>query len=154
MYKWVSGIAKNRAWTRIETLWGDVQRTADLGEFQHLAPKLQLFADEFEQVYKDHVEPDSGVPLDKVYGDLSHILLGIFDILEKGPVANTGCDLSASLLASMALVFERMLALAEKILRDEKYRQIVNSTPEALSKVLTLLAVSYTHLTLPTILRV
>ncbi len=133
----MSGIAKNRAWTRIETLWGDVQKVVELGDIQYLAPKLQLFADEFEQVYKDHVEPDSGIPLDRVYGDLSHILLGIFDILDNGPVLNSGCD--GAMLASMAVVFERMLALAEKIVRDEKYRQIVKSTPEALRKVLSLL---------------
>lgn len=140
MYKWVSGIAKNRASTRIEPLWVDVQRIVNSGEIQHLAPKLQCFAEEFEQVYNDHVEPDSGVPLDKVYGDLSHILLGILHILDTGSAAHTGVDdVNASVIVSIAVVFERMLALVEKIVRDEKYRQIVNSNPEILSKVLTLM---------------
>jgi hypothetical protein len=140
MYKWVSGIAKNRAWTRIETLWGDVQRVAQLGDTHQLNPKLQNFADEFDQIYKDHVEPDSGLPLDKIYGDLSHILFGILDILDKSPPANSrGNAPMASALVSVADVFERMLFVAEKIIRDEKYRQIIKSTPDALSKVLALL---------------
>jgi hypothetical protein len=140
MYKWVSGIAKNRPSTRIETIWGDVQRIAELGYSYDLIPKLQDFADEFEQVYQDHVEPDSGVPLDKVFGDLSFILLGIIGILDKSPPANSAGDKSrADLRVTMADVFDRMLALAEKIVRDEKYRQTIKSTPEALSKVIALL---------------
>ena len=140
MYKWVAGIAKNRAWTRIETLWGEVQRIAEVGENHDLIPKLQSFADEFEQLYIDHVEPDSGVPLDKVYGDLSHVLLGILDLLDKRSATDSeGKKSGVGMLVPMADVFERMLALAEKIVRDEKYRQIVKSTPEALHKVLALL---------------
>lgn len=140
MYKWVSGITKNRALTRIETLWGDVQRMVECGGSQHLVSKLQIFVDEFEMVYNDHVDADSGVPLDKIYGDLSHVLLGILDILQKGLSATPVSDDSSAVEhVSAANVFERLLSLAEKILRDEKYQQVMHSSPDALSKLVSLL---------------
>ena len=97
--------------------------------------RLSAFLDSFEQAYKEWNESgmllSTGVSLDldRVYGDLTDVLVSLLRIVDD---RMTHADALDDLV-------NKMLNVAEVILKDEKYRQVVAKTPELINQILRLL---------------
>jgi hypothetical protein len=127
--------------------------------------RLMAFLDTFQSAYEGVAGADAaGVSLDRLYGDLTEVILSLLNTIDRHAVADAGrrgrydsartltCATTVpsevpdrdgpargSNVALLASVVNKALNVADLILRDEKYRRVVAETPHLLSRVLALL---------------
>ncbi|CAG8450051.1 14010_t:CDS:10 [Funneliformis caledonium] len=119
--KWA--IHKN--YRKIQTCWHEYRSVSDKDDVQLMIQKLENFLDIFQEAYKEWSASGIIIPtdfsLDKLYGDCS-------EVLKPDPGVERVADL-----------VNKALNVAELILKDEKYRQLVANTPNLICRILLLL---------------
>lgn len=133
--------AAHKTYKRLQKLWNEYKAISNLddrGELAKKFEKLSEFLDHFEQAYKDWTKAGivgAETNLDKIYGDLTDVLMGLLNVIEDSDLSST-TDSSVTALAELV---NKALNIAEVILKDEKYRLVVANTPDLINRILLLL---------------
>ncbi|CAB4395559.1 unnamed protein product [Rhizophagus irregularis] len=131
--------AIHRTYRRIQNCWQEYLSVSDKDDVQLMIQKLENFLDIFQEAYKEWSASGIIIPtdfsLDKIYGDCSEVLVNLLNTIDR-EVNKEKPDPGVERVADLV---NKALNVAELILKDEKYRQLVANTPNLIYRILLLL---------------
>ena len=127
-------LAKHKAYKRARRLWEEYLEVSDLQNKVEADQKLSTFLDNFKQSYAELSSGPERETMDSIFGECTDILQSLLAIFEK--------NLAADGESGFADLLNSALEVAELLIRDEKYRQVVKDTPDLLSQIVDVLSIA------------
>ena len=128
-------LAKHKAYKRARRLWEEYLEVSELRDKVEADQRLSTFLDNFKQSYAElSAGPEERETLDSIFGECTDILQSLLAMLDK--------KISTDGETNLADLLNNALEVAELLIRDEKYRQVVKDTPRLLSQIVDVLSIA------------
>jgi hypothetical protein len=127
-------LAKHKAYKRARRLWDEYLEVSELRDKVEADQKLSTFLDNFKQSYAELSSGPERETMDSIFGECTDILQSLLAMFDK--------KISAGGESNLADLLNNALEVAELMIRDEKYRQVVKDTPDLLSQIVDILSIA------------
>ncbi|KAK9728054.1 hypothetical protein K7432_001370 [Basidiobolus ranarum] len=131
--------AMRKTYRRIQKCWEEYKAVSDKDDVELMVQKLNAFLDSFQNAYNEWSASGamltSDFSLDKLYGDCTEVLMNLLNTIDR-EVTKENINHNVAWLAEL---INKALNVAELILKEEKYRQVVANTPDLINRILLLL---------------
>ncbi|KAF9972621.1 hypothetical protein BGZ73_004227 [Actinomortierella ambigua] len=132
--KWAS----RKTSRRLQRCWQDYTSALDRSDAATVAQRLIAFLDAFFEAYQEQAassDPDlTELSVDKLYGDCTDILGALFEAVEKNTFSGASEHMDC-----LQEAYCKSLVLIDLILKDEKYCTLTSSSPQFISRTLSML---------------
>jgi hypothetical protein len=132
-------LAKHKAYKRARRLWQEYLEVSDLRDRVEADKRLSSFLTNFKQAYAELASGSSDETPDSIFGECTEILQSLLEVFESK--LSAGGDFSPA-ATNLADLFNNALEVAEILIRDEKYRQVVKDTPAIMSQIVDILSIA------------
>ena len=136
-------LAKRAAYKRARKLWQEYQTLTQIQDKVAANEKLSGFLSSTTDALKDLSAEDSQAreALEQIFGDCTAPLEQLLGLFDKKVLASKVGELGDQRRTAFADLIDKALTVAELIMRDPQYQNVVKQTPELLTQMVNILDV-------------